>query len=147
MDILGIGLPELIVIILLALIFLGPDELPKLAKQSAKLVAEIKQMTDEVNSEIKKETAELDKALPAEYKEAKQALQETAATVNNLQHLPKSMLQQLDPTKPPTPPKTAKPLAPRHSTEAAPEIAANNAIPQKQPSTPSPEPDQEKARD
>jgi len=148
MDIFGIGLPELIVIILLALIFLGPDELPKLARQSAKLIAQVKQITDEVNDEIKKETVELNKALPAEYKEAQQALQETAATINNLQHLPKSMLKQLDPTKTPTPPKTARPTVQKPVEQVAPETAADlESAEQEQPLVTSTKPDEEVSQD
>ncbi len=52
----GIGLPELIVILVLALIVLGPEKLPEVARQVARFVNDLKKATDEFKKEL-----ELDK--------------------------------------------------------------------------------------
>ncbi len=52
----GIGLPELIVILVLALIVLGPEKLPVVAKQFARFMNDLKKATEEFKQEI-----ELDK--------------------------------------------------------------------------------------
>ncbi len=52
----GIGLPELIVILALALIVLGPEKLPQVAKQAARFINELKRASDEFKKEL-----ELDK--------------------------------------------------------------------------------------
>lgn len=54
----GIGLPELIVIMVVALIVLGPKKLPDIAKALGKGMAEFKKATQEV-----KESLDLDEGL------------------------------------------------------------------------------------
>ncbi len=48
----GIGLPELIVILVLALIVLGPEKLPQVARQVARFVNDLKKATDEFKKEL-----------------------------------------------------------------------------------------------
>ncbi len=48
----GIGLPELIVILALALIVLGPEKLPQVAKQAARLINELRKVSDEFKKEL-----------------------------------------------------------------------------------------------
>lgn len=52
----GIGLPELIVILILALIVLGPEKLPVVAKQVARFMNDLKKASEEFKKEL-----ELDK--------------------------------------------------------------------------------------
>jgi len=52
----GIGMPELIVILIVALIIIGPKKLPDLAKSLGKGLAEFRRATDDV-----KETLNVDK--------------------------------------------------------------------------------------
>ncbi len=52
----GIGLPELIVILILALIVLGPEKLPQVARQVARFMNDLKKATEEFKQEL-----ELDK--------------------------------------------------------------------------------------
>ncbi|WP_456385459.1 Sec-independent protein translocase protein TatB [Desulfolithobacter sp.] len=73
----GIGLPEMIVILAVALIVVGPDKLPDLARSLAKGVFELKktmnevkaslteesEVLGEVHGELKKTTAELQEQL------------------------------------------------------------------------------------
>ena len=44
----GIGMPELIIIMVIALIIIGPSKLPDLAKALAKGMAEFKKATQEI---------------------------------------------------------------------------------------------------
>jgi len=56
----GIGLPELLLILALALIVLGPDKLPQLAKQLAKYMRKLKRASEEFKSQLDIESLEKD---------------------------------------------------------------------------------------
>ncbi|MGH7855252.1 MAG: twin-arginine translocase TatA/TatE family subunit, partial [Candidatus Binatia bacterium] len=49
----GIGMPELLLILGLALIVLGPKKLPELAKALGKGMAEFRRATDELKDEFR----------------------------------------------------------------------------------------------
>ncbi|MEO5658091.1 MAG: twin-arginine translocase TatA/TatE family subunit [Nitrospiria bacterium] len=51
----GIGFPELVVILLLALIVLGPQRLPELARSLGRGFALLKQTVDEAQSHVREE--------------------------------------------------------------------------------------------
>ncbi|HOJ70234.1 MAG TPA: Sec-independent protein translocase protein TatB [Syntrophorhabdaceae bacterium] len=51
----GIGLPELIVILIVALLVVGPSKLPELAKSIGKAFGEFRRMADEVKETIEEE--------------------------------------------------------------------------------------------
>jgi len=68
----GIGMPELIVIMVIALIVFGPKKLPDLAKSLAKGIAELKKATEDV-----KESLEADETL----KDAKQDLADSISGI------------------------------------------------------------------
>ncbi len=51
----GIGLPEMLFILALALIVVGPDKLPELARSVAKGVMDLKNAADELKGQINKE--------------------------------------------------------------------------------------------
>ncbi len=48
----GIGVPELILILALALIVLGPDKLPQVAKQIARFVGELKKASEDFKKQL-----------------------------------------------------------------------------------------------
>ena len=48
----GIGLPEMIVILAIALIVVGPDKLPDLARSSAKWLLELKKMAETLKKDL-----------------------------------------------------------------------------------------------
>ncbi len=54
----GLGMPELVVILLVVLVIFGPKNLPKLGKQLGKTAKSIREGMDEVEAESKGETAE-----------------------------------------------------------------------------------------
>jgi Tat protein translocase TatB subunit len=54
-----IGLPELLVIIVIALIVFGPNRLPELAKAFGKAMREFKKATEEVKESFEEETKDL----------------------------------------------------------------------------------------
>ncbi len=51
----GIGLPEILVILVVALIVVGPSKLPELAKTLGKALNEFKRVADEVKDTIHEE--------------------------------------------------------------------------------------------
>ena len=52
----GIGMPELIVILVIALIVIGPQKLPDLARSLGKGLAEFKRATDDFKQSVEDET-------------------------------------------------------------------------------------------
>jgi Tat protein translocase TatB subunit len=56
----GIGMPELLVILALALIILGPKKLPELARALGKGIAELRRATDELKDEFRQMEREVE---------------------------------------------------------------------------------------
>ncbi len=71
----GIGLPEMIVIFAVALIVVGPDKLPGLARSLAKGVMEMKRTLNQVKESLTQEGEELD-SVRKELKETADQLRE-----------------------------------------------------------------------
>ncbi len=59
----GVGIPEILVILVLALIVIGPDKLPEIAKTLGKTMAEFKKVVDGVKSSIEEEQKEIKKSV------------------------------------------------------------------------------------
>jgi Tat protein translocase TatB subunit len=75
MDFLGVGVPEVIVIIMLALIFIGPRDLPRMAARFGKFVRDLRMMSEGFTTEWRRE---LEAAVRLEeLQEIKEELQET----------------------------------------------------------------------
>ena len=68
----GIGMPELIVIMVIALIVFGPKKLPDLAKSLAKGIAELKKATEDVKQSLEEDET---------FKEAKQDLADSISGI------------------------------------------------------------------
>ena len=64
----GIGMPELIIILVIALLVIGPHKLPELAKSLGKGLAEFKKASEDFQRNIQEESrkAEEKPAAPAE---------------------------------------------------------------------------------
>jgi sec-independent protein translocase protein TatA len=52
----GIGMPEMIIILVIALIVIGPNKLPELAKSLGKGLAEFKKATDDFQKNVQEES-------------------------------------------------------------------------------------------
>jgi len=77
MDFLGIGLPELVVILVLALIVVGPKRLPEAAGQIARAIREIRRYSASVTQEMSEVVKEIETeytGLKGELKEAGQEM-------------------------------------------------------------------------
>ena len=51
----GVGLPELAVIMLVAVLVFGPDKLPDLAKQAGRMVRQVRKFADAARDELREE--------------------------------------------------------------------------------------------
>lgn len=51
----GIGVPELILILIIALVIFGPSKIPELGKALGKGIKEFKKASSEITDEVKKE--------------------------------------------------------------------------------------------
>ena len=58
----GIGMPELIVILVVALVVLGPQRLPELARTLGKAMAEFRRQTSDVLDEFQAQTLDDEKS-------------------------------------------------------------------------------------
>jgi Tat protein translocase TatB subunit len=72
----GIGMPEMIVILVIALIVIGPHKLPELAKSLGKGLAEFKKASEDFQKNVQEETR---KAEVEELIKNKTAAEPTAA--------------------------------------------------------------------
>jgi len=61
----GIGMPELIIILVLALIVMGPKKLPEMARSLGKGLAEFKRASSEVARSIEEEAVAVDQKEPS----------------------------------------------------------------------------------
>jgi sec-independent protein translocase protein TatA len=68
MNIFGIGLPEMALILVIALLVFGPKKLPEIGRSMAQALNSFKKAQQEFEAEIKKETAELQKSMEAPMK-------------------------------------------------------------------------------
>jgi sec-independent protein translocase protein TatB len=61
----GIGMPELLLILALALIVLGPKKLPELARALGKGMAELRKATEDIKDEFRQMENEIDDRSPS----------------------------------------------------------------------------------
>jgi len=60
----GIGMPELIIILVIALLVIGPHKLPELAKSLGKGLAEFKKATDDFQRTVQEEARKVEEKEP-----------------------------------------------------------------------------------
>ena len=70
----GIGLPELIIIAVVALIFIGPDKLPGVLRSIGKGLVELKRATSDVRSTVQEEMQKIEDEI--EIKEVRDSAQD-----------------------------------------------------------------------
>lgn len=73
----GIGMPELIVILVIALVVIGPQKLPELARSLGKGLAEFKRATDDFKRNVEETAREQEE----KEKLAKESAEKTDAAV------------------------------------------------------------------
>ena len=74
----GIGMPEMLLILAIALIVIGPKKLPDLAKALGRALGEFKRATSEI-----KETMEIDKG----FQDIKEAFEDVDAHIKEVGHV------------------------------------------------------------
>lgn len=60
----GIGIPELLVILIIAFVVVGPEKLPKLARSLGKGFYELRRATDGIREEFENDDSLSEKSLP-----------------------------------------------------------------------------------
>ena len=88
----NIGFQELLVILVIALIVVGPNKLPDLAKALGRGIGEFRKATSEI-----KETIEQDETVRELKKEFESA--QRGITLDNLQHLADVLAEDIEPAK------------------------------------------------
>ncbi|MEI6043823.1 MAG: Sec-independent protein translocase protein TatB [Chloroflexota bacterium] len=84
MDFFGIGVPEILLIMVVALVIFGPDKLPEIAREAGKMVRQFRKMTSEATSEIRNLTNDLDlKESVKEFKSAASVVTEEVKGVKS----------------------------------------------------------------
>ena len=68
----GIGIPEFLVILVIALIFVGPERLPEVAKMFSRIFADFRKATEDVSEELRNARQMLEE----EVRQAERELQE-----------------------------------------------------------------------
>ena len=83
MNIFGIGLPEMALITIVALLVFGPKKLPEIGRSVAKTLRSFQDASKEFENEFKKEAASIEKSLSMnaqiEGEKEKKAIAESAA--------------------------------------------------------------------
>lgn len=86
MNFIGVGPLELVVVLLVALIFVGPDRLPRLAADLARTIREIRRYTGSLAAEFNEVVKDLEKDTGddrAEWKEIGRGLSEASQAVTD----------------------------------------------------------------
>jgi Tat protein translocase TatB subunit len=84
MEFLGVGLPELLVILLITLIVVGPQRLPEMAAQIARAMREFRRYTSNLSREVTEALEDLEKeynTVREEWKEVSEAVRHDVKAV------------------------------------------------------------------
>jgi len=125
MNFVGIGPQELIVILVVALIFVGPQRLPKLAADLARMIREVRQYTGGIAAEFNEAIKEFEKDTEPErtqWKEIGQGLADASRAADDVARVVEADVQGA--------PKAADTTAEPASNGAAPPPATNGAAPE-----------------
>ncbi|MDI6845629.1 MAG: TatA/E family twin arginine-targeting protein translocase [Candidatus Saccharicenans sp.] len=91
----SIGLPELIIILIIALLVFGPKKLPEVGKSVGRAIREFKKASDELRSKVEEEI---------QASEIKSDLEEVKSDLTDLQegftHLPETIKKDLENDEP-----------------------------------------------
>ncbi len=97
MNILGIGLPEIVLISLVAVVVLGPERFPQVAVQAARAIKWVRSYATENTSDLRREFTELTK----EYEEMREELKDIQQAVGRTVAVAAAEMEKVvDETKP-----------------------------------------------
>ncbi|PSF39523.1 twin-arginine translocase TatA/TatE family subunit [Aphanothece hegewaldii CCALA 016] len=85
MNIFGIGLPEMVLIFVIALLIFGPKKLPEVGRSLGKAIRGFQDASKEFETEFKREVDELEESvkMKAELEESKSGSNKSEATTSN----------------------------------------------------------------
>ncbi|MCT7953968.1 TatA/E family twin arginine-targeting protein translocase [Laspinema palackyanum] len=86
MNIFGMGLPEIMVILTIALLIFGPKKLPEIGRSLGKAIRGFQDASREFESEIKREAQQIEASQPAKPAES----QKVASSVSREEAIPSS---------------------------------------------------------
>ncbi len=113
MEFLGVGLPELLVILVLAVLVVGPQRLPEFAAQLARFLRAFRRYTSKITQEFNETLQDLEHEyddIKGEWKEVGQGLDEDFKSVNEgLQDIEKDVSEAYDAANAPAEPKAPSP--------------------------------------
>jgi sec-independent protein translocase protein TatB len=120
MNVFGVGPAEALVILIVALVFVGPERLPRLAADIARTIREIRKYTGEVAAEFNEVIKDLDKETAgdrSEWKEITEGLSGATKSLTDSLRAARSDLDAAGTARASTPPSV--PAAPPPPAEAA----------------------------
>lgn len=82
----NIGLPELLIILAIALIIFGPNKLPELARAFGKAMREFKKATEEVKESFSEEAKELEELTSTLNEEKESLITQISEEISETQH-------------------------------------------------------------
>lgn len=124
MNLFGVGPAEMIVILVVALVFVGPERLPKLAADLARTIREIRKYTGSLAAEFNEVIQELEKETTAETTEWKEIGQGLADVTKSVTDQLTGAQSDAQGPRTPSPAPIPNPLA-----ASAPQPPANGASP------------------
>lgn len=119
MDFLGIGVPELAVIFILMLIFIGPRDMPKMMNRLGKWVHDLREVSGDFTREWRREMSALaeDETLKATRQEFSEIKESLTGLSKEIKSIGSGLDRELKGTAPePPPPAVNAPTTPAAST-------------------------------
>lgn len=85
MNVFGIGLPEMLLIMVVALLIFGPKKLPEIGKSLGKAIRGFQDASKDFETEFKKEVSQLEESvsMKAELEDKKEKVSEEKTIANN----------------------------------------------------------------
>jgi sec-independent protein translocase protein TatB len=127
MNVFGVGPAEALVILIVALVFVGPERLPRLAADIARTIREIRKYTGEVAAEFNEVIQDLDKETAGERSEWKEISEGLSGATKSLTDSLRAARSDLDAAGAPAvtaaapPAATPSPAAPEETWREIPE--------------------------
>ena len=102
MNFLGIGPFELVLILVLALIFLGPEELPRVARTLGRIMRDLQALSNEVSTQVQKELGPELEQLERTTRSVREVTSQAQKVQDAVRHPTKALQQEVRTTLNPT---------------------------------------------